>query len=118
MNNTEYRNFIKCVSSLNATGVVDSLYREKFSHDLSKMLEMAIEYDDEYWDDKEDAEYADYYRHRHPFHDEIISYISDGIKLEFCELFANEIHQLIEILDGGDMDDAFGTEGWMHQVWG
>lgn len=32
------------------------------------------------------------------------------------EEFAAIIDQMISMLDGGDMDDAFGTEGWRHNV--
>lgn len=93
--------FYKALVQLEVTNKVPT-HADSFIELLQELISMCKEWDEEYFIDINDI---------------TISNILSGIEVRGIEV-SDEIMGLIDVLNEADMDDAFGTEGWEHRVWG
>lgn len=115
------RLFMKLLGQFSVQGVVPQ-FPEAFVVDLKSILEMAIEYDTDYWAwESEDGTIENednLLLNNHSFTDEILEAIEGSVVLQQSEKLADEIEDLMSMLSAADEEDFFGTEGWTHRLWG
>lgn len=106
------RQFGKYQAQLQANGIVDADVRESFSNIVGEIFKLADDFDFEYWQDQEDYE-EELLRNYVKINEDVLANIFNGLQVD-GEHISSDIDFLISVLDGGDMDDSFGTEGWRH----
>lgn len=112
---SDERTFGKQQHELEANGVFRSVDdRDSFISNLREMYNLAVEFDREYYS-YDDADPSDLFENYSPLTLEVLNNIASGVKVD-GDVVSSEIDAIIDILDGGDMDDAFGTEGWRHRL--
>ncbi|AQW88607.1 hypothetical protein pEaSNUABM50_00080 [Erwinia phage pEa_SNUABM_50] len=89
--------------------------RESFYSNLMVIYELVVDFDDDYWEDDEDADPNDMFRNYTSLTPEVLEHIRTGIKID-GESASGEIDFMFDMLEGGDMNDSFGTEGWRHRL--
>lgn len=97
------REFGKVQNMLETYGfIADVDDRLKFHEILSRMLKEAMEYDAGYAESNGVTTECE------------LAYIKDGVafKEEERMIISEKIDVLVDILDEGDYDDAFGSSGW------
>lgn len=108
------RDFGKHQRELEISGVISSSDdRESFYSNLMEIYEMVISYDDDYYDEETSEE--EYFSNNTSLTPEVLESIKRGIKVD-GESASSEINFMFDILEGGDMNDSFGTEGWRHRL--
>lgn len=112
---SDERIFGKLQNELEVNGLISDEYdRDSFVNDLRIMYNMAVEYDREYYgDDLEDPE--DLFENYSPLTLKVLDDISKSIKVD-GDMVSGEIELIVDMLNSGDMDDAFGSEGWNHRL--
>lgn len=86
-----------------------------FIFELRTMYNLAVQFDRDYWEDDPDADPNDLFENFTQLTIEVLQNIDNGIKVD-GEMVSSEIDFIIDVLEGGDENDAFGTEGWRHQL--
>lgn len=101
-------------AALSSHGVIsNSDERESFWSNLCEIYDMVSTYDMDYWG--VDADPDDLYQNYSPLTKDILNAIKIGTQVD-GEMVSSEIDFMIDILEGGDMNDSFGTEGWRHRL--
>lgn len=108
------REFSKHQRTLEIHGRIDnSDDRESFYSNLMEIYDMVVQFDDDYWGD--DAEFDEYFKNFTSLTPEVLQNIKHGVKID-GESASGEIDFMFDMLEGGDMNDSFGTEGWRHRL--
>ena len=110
------RNFGKLQNELEVNGVFSTESdRDSFIRDLRIMHNLVVEFDREYYSDDEDVDPDDLFENYSPLNLEVLDNISNSIPVNGV-MVSEEIEFMISILDAGDNDDAFGTQGWRYHL--
>lgn len=89
--------------------------RDSFIHDLRIMYNLVVEFDREYYGDDEDVDPDDLFENYTSLTLEVLDNIENSIPVD-GDMVSNEIEFMISILDAGDQDDAFGSNGWRYRL--
>lgn len=109
------RQFSGYQQELKLEGRIDnSESRESFHHNLMTMYELVVDYDDDYLED-DDADPNDMFKNYTALTHEVLEHIRTGIKID-GESASGEIDVMFDMLESGDMNDSFGSEGWRHYL--
>lgn len=110
------RDFGKLQNELEVHGVFSTDYnRDLFIKNLRIMYNLVVEFDREYYGDDEDLDRTDLFENYTPLTTEVLDNISNSIQVDGA-MVSEEIEFMISILDAGDHDDAFGTQGWRYHL--
>lgn len=113
---SDERIFGKLQHELEINGVISDDYdRNSFISDLRTMHKLVVEFDREYYSDDEDVDPNDLFENYTPLTEQVLDDISKSVKVD-GDMVSAEIEFMIDILDAGDRDDAFGTQGWRYNV--
>lgn len=103
--------FLNFKNELGSTGKVDAQYSEEFSSLVGELLDLATTFYEE--EITEENIYDNIVLDRAAIHS-----IAAGKRLDSAEEIASDIEYLISLLDGADMSDFFGSNGWRkHLEW-
>jgi hypothetical protein len=89
--------------------------RNSFINDLRIIYNLVVEFDREYYGDDEDVDPEDLFENYASITPEILDDIFSG-KVVDGEMVSGEIEFMISILDAGDQDDSFGSQGWRYRL--
>ncbi len=110
------REFGKLQNELETNGIFrNEADRDSFITDLRTMHSLVTEFDREYYSDDEDVDPNDLFENYTRLTVEVLDNISKSIPVD-GDMVSAEIDFMIDILEAGDQDDAFGTEGWRHHL--
>ena len=106
------REFGKQQYELETTGLCTD---SDFISNLKTLYNLAVEFDREYWSDDPEADPEDLFENFTPLTLKVLEDIENGIKVD-GEMVSGEIDFILDVLEGGDQNDAFGSSGWRHHV--
>lgn len=113
---SDERIFGKLQHELEVKGIIDNEdERVSFVNDLKTMYELVVEFDREYYSDDDDVDPDDLFENYSPLTLTVLDNILNSIKVDGY-MVSGEIEFMIDILNSGDNDDAFGSEGWHHRL--
>ncbi|SOK58884.1 hypothetical protein [Yersinia phage fHe-Yen9-03] len=113
------RQFGEYQHELELNGRIDDIdSRQSFYSNLMIIYNLVVAFDDDYWSDDEDVDPNELFRNYTTLTLEVLQNIKDGISID-GDSASYEINFMFDVLEGGDMNDSFGTEGWRHNLgWG
>jgi hypothetical protein len=108
-------NFGRYTRELEFNGVIANPdERAAFSADLRTIYNLTVQYDNDYHD-YDGAEEEDLFVNYASITPEILDDIAAGKKVD-GEMISGEIDFMYDMLNAGDMDDAFGSQGWRYHL--
>jgi hypothetical protein len=110
------REFGKLQNELEVNGVFSTESdRDSFARDIRTMYNLVVEFDREYYSGHDDADFEDLFENYSPLTPAVLDNISNSIPVNGV-MVSDEIEFMISILDAGDNDDAFGSQGWRYHL--
>jgi len=113
---SEERTFGKLQHELEINGIFrNEDDRNSFIRDLRIIHNLVVEFDREYYGDDEDVDPNDLFENYSPLNLEVLDNIANSTPVD-GDMVSEEIEFMISILDAGDQDDAFGSQGWRYHL--
>jgi hypothetical protein len=109
------RNFGSLQHEIEINGVFRNVEdRDSFIRDLRTIYDLTVQYDNDYHD-YEGAEEEDLFVNYSSLTPEVLDAIAAGTPVD-GDMVSGEIEFMIDVLNAGDLDDSFGSQGWRYHL--